>query len=235
MSEKRVAVVAGATGYVGREVVRLLVEAGISVVAHIRPASTSRQAWTDRFESMGATVLSCPWEPDAFADALQTIKPHLVFALLGTTSKRARTEAIEGNAYDRIDYGLTAMLFEAAETLERAPRFIYLSAAGVSDRSRGAYMKARVRAEAMIRKGALPYVIARPAVITGSDRDESRPGERAAGKILDGGLAVLGAFGARRLRQKYRSTTNTVLGSALVRLALDDSRDYIVAEGEELR
>ena len=51
---------------------------------------------------------------------------------------------------------------------------------------------------------------------------------------LDGLLAVAGVLGARRTRERYRSTTPDVLAGALIRLAFDDGGDRIV-EGAELR
>lgn len=235
MSDAQTAFVAGATGYVGREVIRLLCEGGIKTVAHVRPESSALETWTTRFEAMGAEVCTSPWQPAEMSAALEAEQPNFVFALLGTTRRRARAEAIEGDAYDKIDYGLTALLFNAAAELASKPRFVYLSAAGVGESARTAYMRARVRAEALIREGELPYVLARPAVITGPDRDESRRGEAFMGKALDGALAVLGGLGARRLRDRYRSTTNTTLAEALIRLARDSTEHGVVAEGEQLR
>ena len=39
------AFVAGATGFTGREVVRLLVERGVPAVAHVRPDSPRLEEW----------------------------------------------------------------------------------------------------------------------------------------------------------------------------------------------
>jgi len=229
------AFVAGATGYVGREVVKQLVGLGIATHAHVRPSSGRFEEWRQRFEAIGANVCACDWTSEAIGAALANAEPTHVFSLLGTTRSRAKSEAITGDPYDKIDYGLTAMLYEQAATLASKPRFVYLSAAGVGDSARSAYMRARVRAEALVREGPLPYVLARPAVITGSDRDDRRRGEEFAGKAIDGALSVLGALGARKLRERYRSTTNTVLAAALIRLATESVDDGVVAEGIDLR
>ena len=42
-----IAFVAGATGYTGREVVRLLAERGVRTLAHVRPDSSSSAAGRD--------------------------------------------------------------------------------------------------------------------------------------------------------------------------------------------
>ena len=52
----QIAFVAGATGYTGREVVRVLLERGVRTVAHVRPDSPHVDEWRSRFEAQGAAV-----------------------------------------------------------------------------------------------------------------------------------------------------------------------------------
>jgi len=73
----------------------------------------------------------------------------------------------------------------------------------------------------------------RPSIITG-DRDDSRAGERTAAIVGDGLLAVARVFGAKKLRERYRSTTPDVLAAALIRLGEAPEHDRIV-DGGELR
>lgn len=233
-AEPTIAFVAGATGYVGRVVVERLLDAGVESYAHVRPQSSRLDYWREHFGGLGATVDSTPWTDGELRARLAEISPTLVFALIGTTRKRAKSEAIAGDPYGEIDYGLTAMVHRAAAKLDGA-RFIYLSAAGVGPKSSSAYMSARWRAEELIRGGPLPYTIARPSIITGPDRDDGRAGERIAGAIADGALALAGLFGGRKLRARYRSTTNEVLAAALVRLALSPEAANTVVEGDDLR
>lgn len=232
-TEQRVAFVAGATGYVGREVVRALAEAGVTVHAHVRPDSSRLDESRERFAAMGAVVDTTPWDQSALAERLRELAPSAVFALLGTTRKRARAEGLS-DPYDRIDYGLTAMLIRAA-AVAGSPRFVYLSSAGVGPRARGGYMRARWRAEQALIASGLPYTIARPAFITGPDRDDARPGERVAATVSDSALRVAALLGGRKLRSRYQSTTNVVLATALVRLAFDPVAANRVIDGDRLR
>lgn len=227
----------GATGYTGREVVRALREAGVDVVAHVRPDSSNLDGWRTRFERLGARIDTTPWQPDAMQATLVAFRPDLVFALLGTTRARARRAARSGarETYDTIDYGLTMMLYEAARRAGSRPRFVYLSAIGVRPGIRNAYLAARDRVQQAVTQGDLPYVIARPSFITGPDRDEFRLGERLVAGITDGVLAGFGLLGAHRMRERYRSTTAAVLARALVRAALDPTARSRVLESEELR
>src|SRR5690606_7405355 len=233
------AFVAGATGLTGRYVVRELTERGIAVVAHVRPDSRELDSWRERFEGMGASVDTTPWEEAALTETLRARAQKAVFALLGTTRKRGKQAAREGRdpaaeTYDAVDYGLTAMLRRAAEASGHRPRFVYLSAIGVTPGTRNPYMAARAKVEAELREGALPYTIVRPSVILG-ERDEHRPGESIAGVVVDGALAVAAALGGRRLRDRFASIRAEDLARGIVRLGLDSAAENAVFETDALR
>ena len=233
--------VAGATGFTGREVVRLARERGIATAAHVRPNAQALPEWCERFGAMGAAVDVTPWEDGAMTAALRAWRPTHVFALLGTTRARSRTEQRETGretSYETVDYGLTMLLYRALDEALGAvrPRFVYLSSAGLSDREpSNAYLRARYRVEQALRAGGLPFTIARPSIITGPDRDDPRPGERAGAVVLDGALALVGALGGKKLRDRYRSTSNTELAAALIRIALDPDCEGATVASEGLR
>lgn len=231
------AFVAGATGYTGREVVRVLAGRGVRTLAHVRPDSERLAGWRERFTALGAELDTTPWQRTAMAARLAELAPTHVFALLGTTRKRAGAAAAHGRdeTYEAVDYGLSKLLIDALVDARLRPRFVYLSAAGASPRARGAYMQARWRVEEALRASGLPYTIARPSFITGADRDEDRPGERVGAALTDGFLTLASALGGRRLAARYRSTTNTVLATALVTCALDPAAENTVLESEALR
>ncbi len=229
-----VAFVAGATGFVGRAVVPALIARGAKVVAHVRPDTARLAEWRERFGAMGATVDTAAWDVDALAAALRAAAATHVFCLIGTTRGRAKADGVAGNIYETIDLGLTRLLVSAAAKAGGKPRFVYLSSVGASSSSSSPYLKARGRAEDVVRGGGLPWLIARPSIISGDGRDDGRPGERAAGVMADGLLAMAGMFGGKKLRARYRSTTPDTLATALVRLGLDGGADRI-AEGDDLR
>jgi len=234
---KSPAFVAGATGFTGREVVRILAGMGIRTVAHVRPDSPRLEEWRDRLGAMGAEVDSTPWDAASMTSTLQKLRPELVYALLGTTKARGRRAADEGKVetYDTVDFGLTAVLTGAAVKSGALPRFVYLSAAGVDGKARSPYYVARWKAESLIRSCGLPFTIARPSFITGAGRDDGRPLERLGAAVADGALSVAGAVGGAGLRDRYRSTTAVVLAGALVRLSMDPSAENRVVESEDLR
>ncbi|MCB9526461.1 MAG: NAD(P)H-binding protein [Myxococcales bacterium] len=223
--------VAGATGHTGRALVEQARAAGHRVVAHVRPDSSRLAEWTARFEGHGATVCTAPWTAEAMAAALAEHRPSHVFALLGTTRKRMKAE---GGDYQAVDFGLTALLIDAAAAAGGVARFVYLSAEGANPGTGNAYLKARVDAEAHLAASGVPWTAARPSFIVG-DRDEFRPGEHYGAKAADGLLGLVGVFGGRTLRDRYRSTTSEVLARALLRLAGDPAWANRVARSEDLR
>ena len=234
--------VAGATGYTGREVVRACAEQGAETVAHVRPDSPSRAEWEGRFAAMRVRADATPWEPQAMRATLAALRPTLVFALLGTTQARSRRAARttgRTETYETVDYGLTHLLLEAARQAARdtggRPRFVYLSAVGAREDTRNAYLQVRGRLERELRESGLPWLVARPAFITGSDRDERRPLERGTAVVMNAFLGALGVLGARRLRDRYRSLTGRELGAGLVRVALAERGEGRVVGGEVVR
>ena len=233
------AFVAGATGFTGREVVRLLVERGVPTVAHVRPDSPRLEEWKARFSGFGAEVDATAWDEAAMKETLLRIRPASLFALLGTTRARMHAAGRAGEdpasqSYEVVDYGLTALLIEAVREAGLSPRVVYLSAAGVKETSRSAYYKARSQAEALLRSSALPYTIARPSFIAGPGRDDNRPLEQVGAVVGDRLLAAAGWLGARKLRARYAPTTNVRLAGALVRLAFDPNAENGIFESEEL-
>ncbi|MCC6748133.1 MAG: NAD(P)H-binding protein [Deltaproteobacteria bacterium] len=236
--QEPLAFVAGATGYTGHEVVRALRRRDLRTLAHLRPDSPRRAEWVERFLDLGAEPDLTPWVLEAMTETFARARPTHLFALLGTTRARGRAAEADhrgAESYETVDYGLTALLIDAARAAELAPRFIYLSAAGVTPTSRTGYYAARARAEQKLSESGLPYLIARPSFITGPDREESRPAERLGARVADSALALAGLLGGTRLASRYRSTTAAVLAESLVRLALDPAATNRVIESEELR
>ena len=225
------ALVLGATGFVGREVTRQLAVRGAKPVAHVRPESADK--WRGQLTELGATVDTTAWDVPAMTETIRRIAPAQVYILIGTTRGRAKADHVDGDIYEKVDLGLTVIAVDAAKASGSKPRLVYLSGIGADASARGAYMKARGKAEDAVRGSGLPWVIARPAIITG-DRDDSRVGERTAAIVGDGLLAVAGVLGGGRLRDRYRSTTPDVLGSALIRLGEGTEHDRAF-DGADLR
>ncbi|HUJ61653.1 MAG TPA: NAD(P)H-binding protein [Kofleriaceae bacterium] len=227
------AFVLGATGFVGREVVRQLCVRGGKVYAHVRPDSRQLADWRAKLGELGAELDTTAWDAAALAARWRELRPDQIYICIGTTRSKAKSDAVQGNIYEAVDLGLTKIASEAAQASGITPRLVYLSSIGADPGARSAYLNARGRAEDAVKAAGVPWVIARPAIITGA-RDDSRVGERTAAIVGDGLLAVARVFGGRRLRERYRSTTPDVLASALIRLGEAAEHDRVV-DGADLR
>jgi uncharacterized protein YbjT (DUF2867 family) len=245
----RTAFVAGATGYTGRALIAELRRRGVLTIAHVRPDSPRLQDWRAEFASLGALPDQTPWDDDAMVETQAQHRPHVVYALLGTTMRRARAaraaeaaEAVGSTAsnaaregYESVDYGLTALLLRATRRAAPGARFVYLSAFGVGPRARGGYMRARWKLEEELRASGLEWTIVRPAFITGPDRPERRPLERTAAIAVDAVLRVARRFGARGLHDRFRSMTAADLACALAGIGFDPAAAHRVLEPDALR
>ena len=231
------AFVAGATGYTGREVVRELRAHGVAAVAHVRPENPRLAEWEARFQAHYAIMDTTPWELHAMRETLLRWQPTHVFALLGTTRARLRAAQRAGHAdsYQTIDYGLSALLLQALMLTGFHAKFIYLSSIGVSEHAKPEYLAVRWRMESELRASGAQFVIARPAFITGDNRDDFRLAERALAKMSDGFFGAAAALGVRALRDRYGSMTGAQLAHALVRAALDQRYTNVVLEAAQLR
>jgi uncharacterized protein YbjT (DUF2867 family) len=216
---------------VGREVVRQLAVRGTPTIAHVRPDSRKLVEWRTRFEELGARVDTSPWKVGELAIALA--QTDQLYICIGTTRSRAKSDQVEGDIYEAVDFGLTQLAVDAAKESRRPLRLVYLSSVGADAKARSAYLRARGKAENAVMHSGLSWAIARPSIITG-DRDESRFGEAAAGVVGDGLLAVVGLFGGKQVRAKYRSTSPDVLASALIRIGESPEHDRIY-DGNQLR
>lgn len=228
------AFVAGATGYTGRDVVAALRRRGVETVAHVRDDSRDRERWVARFAAVGAQVDHTPWSSEAMAQMLVARRPSMVFALLGTTRARAGRERIE-DPYETIDYGLTELMRAGAVAAGHRPLFVYLSAYGATEQGSNRYLVVRGRMERQLRDGPLPFLIAQPLFITGSDREEGRVGERVGSMLLDSVLGAVAALGATRWRDRFASMTGATLAEGLVALAMADLRQRVTADAATLR
>jgi uncharacterized protein YbjT (DUF2867 family) len=228
--------IAGATGYTGREVVREFHARGVTAVAHVRPDSRQLPEWQKRFGGI-AEVDTTPWELHALRETFMRVQPTHIFALLGTTRRRARAARAEGanDSYQTVDYGLSAMLLQALQLSGRSAKFIYLSSMGVSANSRNPYIAVRWRMESELKESGVPYVIARPALITGADREEFRVTERALGIASDAVLDLAGVIGLRGVRDRFHSLTGQQLARGMIAAATDPRQTNVILDAGALR
>jgi uncharacterized protein YbjT (DUF2867 family) len=190
----RRAIIAGASGLVGRRLLRLLLDDpdyGVIWALTRRTLDIEHPKLTRRTADF-RHLADVPF-PEA----------DDVYCCLGTTLGKAGSQ----EAFREVDFSYPLDVARAA--LRRGARqFIAITAMGANPHSRMFY--SRVKGEFEVAIAKLPYqavLVLRPSLLAG-DRSEVRPGERAAQALLVP-LRLL-------LPRKYRPVSDTVVARAMV-------------------
>ena len=213
----KTALIAGATGLVGRHcLVRLLEEPAYErVIALVRrplphadPKLEQRVVDFDRLGLVGSEF------PES----------HDVFCCLGTTMKVAGSEA----AFRQVDFVYVVSL--ASQALGRgAKQFLLVSSLGANPKSSIFYSRVKGETEAAI--AALPFEgrqIFRPSILVG-ERAEVRRGERAGIVVMRGlSFTMLGPL------RKYRPVSAATVAKAMVRVAREAPRGVNIYESDTI-
>jgi uncharacterized protein YbjT (DUF2867 family) len=172
MAETAIAVVAGATGLVGRELVRQLAADG----GWREVRALVRRALPDDLRR--PTVRPIQINYDELGSSAEWAQADHVFCALGTTMRQAGSQ----EAFRRVDFEYPLAL--ARVTLGLGARhFLLVTAVGANTGSRAFYNRVKGELEeAVIGLGFRSVTIARPSVILG-DRQERRPWEQV-GRVL---------------------------------------------------
>lgn len=202
----RIALVAGATGLVGRFLVQRLLASG----AYDRIKLLTRRALTID-DSRIDNVISDYADLAALGGKL---KADDVFCCLGTTLKAAGSRA----AFEDVDYRMVLDLARAAYA-QGARQFLVVSAAGTAEHSPSFYSRVKARMERDV--AAIGYGtvhILRPSLLIG-ERSERRPAERISQMVMPlFNPLLVGAL------KKYRSARAEDVAEALLQLARRETR-----------
>ncbi|MFD2614318.1 oxidoreductase [Paenibacillus gansuensis] len=213
----KIALIAGASGLIGQELLQMLLNIGVyrEVIALVRRElplqhGKLRQAVVDfdGLDKLDRSVLS--------ADD--------VFCCLGTTIKKAGSK----EAMYRIDAEYPLALACAARSAG-ASQYIVVSSIGADANSSNFYLRTKGAMEEGLRaQGFAALHIMRPSLLLG-ERQEFRFGERAAA-VLAKPLSVLLAGPLR----KYRPVQASVVARAMLHAAQREPRGVSVHESETL-
>ena len=152
--------VAGGTGFIGRHLCTELDARGHDVTAMAR--TPDAEAVPDGVETVAGDVT----EPDSLTDAVEGRD-----AVANLVSPSPLFEPRGGNEmYDRIHRQGTEHCIEAAESAG-VKRFLQMSALGADSNGATHYIRAKGRAETLVRESRLDWTIVRPSVVFG-DGDE---------------------------------------------------------------
>lgn len=210
------AILAGATGLVGGETMRLLAGDGrfdeVTLLSRSGVASLPPKM----------NVKMVDWaSPSKWADE---VRADVVICCLGSTIKRAGSR----EAFRGVDFGMVDALAKAARE-NGVPHFILVSALGAKIDSSIFYMRVKGEAERSVLDRSFPSVtIVRPSLLTGH-RKEKRFGEsvaRAMAPVYD--FIMIGPL------RKYRSVSGVVVARALVESAARAPAGLRLLEGDAI-
>ncbi len=172
ITSKQRALLAGATGLVGRNILHLLSKD--SMIAEIR-ALTRRSLPS---EDKSPVVKELITDFDKLQEHPEWFEVDTVFCAIGTTIAKAKTQT----AFRRVDFDYPFTIAKFARA-QGACHFLLVSAIGANPRSRFLYNRIKGELEDAILTVGYPSVtIARPSMLLG-DRQEYRLGEHIAKKI----------------------------------------------------
>lgn len=154
--------VTGATGFIGRHVVRALVSSGHSVRALARDREKSRSALGGLTPEKGVTtVIGDVFDAGSMAELSRGC--DAVVHTIGI-----RREFPPEVTFTHLHPRATGRALEAAERAG-ARRFIHISALGTRPDAPSAYHRSKHEAETLVRQSGLEWTILRPSLVHGPD------------------------------------------------------------------
>ncbi len=213
---RKIAVVAGSTGLIGREVLRILLENS----SYEKVYSLVRKPGNYSNPKLEELVIDYDQLPYALAEIKSADE---VYCCLGTTMKVAGSK----EAFRKVDYEYPLALASWAHQL-KVHHFLIVSAMGASTSSGIFYNKTKGEVERDISLLEIPAIsIFRPSLLIG-DRTENRPGEKI-------GIAVAKALSFLFVGplKDYKGIPVTKVAEAMVRVANTQSTGKrVVLSGE---
>jgi len=159
MGDGRVVAVTGATGFVGRNLVRELLGRGHGVRALVRDRTRGRRVLghDDGLELVTGDVLG----PGVCGRLVEGADAAI--HLIGIIRERSG-----GQTFERMHVEATRAVVEACGA-GGVDRYVHMSALGVSDEGETKYHKTKFEAERLVRASGLGWTIFRPSLIHGKD------------------------------------------------------------------
>jgi uncharacterized protein YbjT (DUF2867 family) len=206
-------VVAGATGMVGREIIRVLDKRpNVTFTALTRCLGT--------LSCVSGRVKEVEFDYDdlkAVSRIGGDIPCDVLLCALGTTIKKAGSP----EAFRLVDLEYPSRLFEHLKQLPNKPMIGAISSVGAG-KPTGLYLKTKFDMEQRLIESGLSHLIVRPSLLLG-DREEIRLTEWVSGVFLRPYLAVIKALAPQsRLLWRFAPIEAAKVAEAMVRVCVDE-------------
>ena len=210
----KVAVIAGSTGLIGRQLLQLLLD---DPEYHLVKAITRTP-----LELKHVKLQNIVADFNRLGEYADRISGDVVFCCLGTTMKKAGSK----EAFRKVDYVYPLELADVTHA-SGAQQFLLVSALGADKNASIYYNKVKGEVEEAIGKvGFRSYHIFRPSLLLGP-RNESRPGEDAA-KFF---YKVFGFL----IPEKYKALDSMKVARAMLLLAREEQEGSHIHESVSLQ
>lgn len=161
MADQQCVAVAGATGFVGRNIVRELVSRGRTVRALTRSREKAREALRGLPQGAVRQVEGDSTDAAALAELVKG-------ATACINAIGIIREAPGGQTFRKCHVDTTRALVRACEGAQ-VRRYLHVSALGTAEEGRTAYQRTKFEAEQIVRRSDLAWTILRPSLIHGHE------------------------------------------------------------------
>jgi len=153
--------ITGATGFVGRYIVKELLSKGFKVYALVRNTGKLKSFFSDKVVGVEVDF----YKKDSIKKALEEIKPDALIHLIGILTEDRRKNVTFYNTH----YLIPKNLYEVCED-QGINRVIHMSTLGTHKDAPSEYHKTKYMAEEFLSSSGLKYTIFRPSIILGPEQ-----------------------------------------------------------------
>lgn len=171
MTQPQTIAVTGASGFVGRYLVRELVKRGHTVRALVRSPDKARQVLGPAGGAPGGPrpvtlVVGDSCDGRALAELIRGCTACI--NLIGIIREERGETTATPQTFERLHVATARKLLEACHAAG-CRRFLQMSALGVGPEGRSRYQKSKWEAERIVRRSGLDWTVFRPSIIHGPD------------------------------------------------------------------
>jgi uncharacterized protein YbjT (DUF2867 family) len=213
----KTALIAGATGLVGSELVKILIESNEYKTIHL----LTRKSLKLESPKIIEHIINFDELPDL---KLEVAIDHF-YCTLGTTIKKAGTK----ENFRKVDFEYVVNLGKKAKEIH-ADKFMMVSSLGANAKSMIFYSRVKGEVEEALKKLSLPHLfIFRPSLLLGN-RLEHRAGEKTAASVYK----VLSPVFSGPLK-KYKGVEAKQVAFAMMQTAIKNEEPFRILESDEIQ